>query len=205
MTDKNVIKPQRLKRTKGKFYTVDYEALPSKIFHPLTVLPVSGVLILFFNGLNIFESGSWIFLWILSAMVPTAAVAWRTGERGFDVVSREQRKKSYIVGAASLTFGLALSIFLGAPAAVVNLGYFAVGAVLVFGLVNSFRKVSVHTGTLGFVAGGFLNTVPLISVLCVVLAVPVGWSRVELDQHSRDQVVQGAVVGFLCGLIAALV
>ena len=189
---------------KENYTIMDYKALPSKILHPLIVLPLAGIFVLFYNGLNLVESIGWVSLWIMSAMIPTALVAWRTGDKGFDIISRKQRNKSYIVGVTSLALSLVLSSLMYAPTAVTELGYFALGAVIIFGLANKFTKVSVHTGSIAFVAGGFLTKTLAIGMLSIILTVPVGWSRVKLDRHSRNQVIHGAILGFTCGLVATL-
>lgn len=150
------------------------------------------------------ESGLWVLLWIFAAMAPTTLVAWRTGEPGLDVISRTQRNRSYVTGIAALIAVLGAAYTLSAPPPVLQLGQFAVVAAAVFGAANQFSKVSIHTGTLTFVAGSFVNLIPAAAFAGVLLSVPVAWSRVELDCHTRRQVLQGGALGLICGVLTAL-
>jgi len=185
--------------------SVKYEELPSQIFHPLLILPISGISILMLKGIEPLNSIKWVGLWVLLAMVPTSIVAWNTGkQKGFDVISREQRNKSYIIGIGCLTIALALGYFFSAPDAVLDLGVYAIIASSVFGIINRFTKISIHTGSLSFVAGGFLTINPVIGVAGIIASVPVGWSRVKLDCHTKNQVIQGAAVGLASGVLAGL-
>lgn len=186
-------------------FPVKYEEIPSQIFHPLLILPIAGVSILMLEGIEPVISVNWVGLWVLIAMVPTSIVAWNTGEqKGFDVISREQRNKSYIVGISCLALALMLGHFFSAPNAVINLGIYAIIASAVFGIINRFTKISIHTGSLSFVAGGFLTINPAIGFAGIIASVPVGWSRVKLECHTKSQVIQGAAVGLTSGVLAGL-
>ena len=183
---------------------MSFEELPSKIFHPLLILPPSGALILILQNIGMMESLKWIGTWIVVSMLPTAYVAWNTGEKGFDVISRRQRDKSYLVGISSLIIALGLGIYFSAPGAVLDLGMYAIVAATVFGVFNRFTKISIHTGSLGFVAGGFLTIMHSIGIAGIIATIPVGWSRVKLGCHTRNQVIQGAILGLTSGVLAGL-
>ncbi|MFB6116089.1 MAG: hypothetical protein ABEK10_01140 [Candidatus Nanosalina sp.] len=181
-----------------------FEEIPSNILHPLTVLPVAGTLLLYARGLGLLESVSWVSIWVVAAMVPTTVVAWRTVEPGLDVINRRQRNRSYLTGISALLAVLGAAYTLSAPAPVLHLGQFAVVAAAVFGAANQFSKISIHTGTLTFAAGSFVKLVPAVAFAGVLLSVPVAWSRVELDCHTRKQVLQGGALGLICGILTAL-
>ena len=185
-------------------FSVKSEEIPSKIFHPLLILPVAGVAILMLEGIALLNSIKWVVVWVLVAMIPTSVVAWNTGEqKGFDVISREQRNKSYMIGIICLGLALIVGESFSAPKAVLDIGIYAIVATSVFGVFNRFTKISIHTGSLSFVAGGFLTLMPPVGVAGILASVPVGWSRVRLDCHTKSQVVQGAVVGLTAGVLAA--
>ena len=181
------------------------EALPSKVLHPLVVLPVSGVLLLYSKGLTLGSAGSWVFLWVITAMVPTMIVAWKTGEPGFDVISRRQRNRSYVTGITALSVAFGLAYVFSAPEPVLRLGVFSLVGGAVFGVANQFSKVSIHTGTLTFSAGSFVTLFPKATLTGVLLSVPVAWSRIELDCHTRVQVIQGGLLGLICGVLTAVI
>ena len=119
------------------------EEIPSKLFHPLLILPLAGVAILMLEGIAPLHSVKWVSIWVLVAMIPTSVVAWNTGEqKGFDVISREQRNKSYMIGITCLALALIIGYFFSAPKAVLDLGIYAIVATTVFGVFNRFTKIS---------------------------------------------------------------
>lgn len=110
---------------------------------------------------------------------------------------REQRTKPLAVGLGLVLVGLALLIGLGAPRELVALvvAHFLGG--LVATVVNHFWKLSVHAA----VAAGTTAVLTLVfgpALLVTVLVVAaVGWSRVELRDHTTAQVVAGSLVGLV--------
>ncbi|EGQ43361.1 MAG: hypothetical protein J07AB43_13520 [Candidatus Nanosalina sp. J07AB43] len=64
------------------------ERIPSKVLHPLIVLPLSGVMLLYSRNLGFEDIVFWVLTYIFTALIPTTLTAWRTGERGLDVLSR---------------------------------------------------------------------------------------------------------------------
>lgn len=173
----------------------------SKVFHPLLVLPVSVLLFLNFSGLGFADSVYWFFLWILISLVPTTLTTYFTGEKGLNVPEREKRWKPFLVGVASLALSLIPFWILSAPAVVLKLGATGLVAVTAFGLANHFEKVSVHTGSIAAAAAVFTVVSSSAAAFLALSSVLVGWSRVELERHSLVQVVQGGVLGVLCGLV----
>lgn len=181
------------------------ERLPSKVLHPLIVLPLSGILLLYSRNLSLGNIVTWVLTYILTALVPTTLTAWRTGDKGLDVISRSQRNKSYLVGITSMCLTLLAAYYISAPEAVVRLGGFAVISSIIFGVANHFSKVSIHTGAITFAAGAFTTEIPTLTFTGLLLTVPVGWSRVKLDCHTKGQVIQGGILGLACGLAASFI
>lgn len=180
------------------------EEIVSRILHPLLVLPVFALIFLS-TYLGLAGSVYWLSIWILLVLIPTATVTWFGGEeRGFDIVSRKERKTVFLTGLTLLLLSLIFFRLLSAPAIVLELGGVGTLVVTVFGLANKFSKVSVHTGSLTCTAVVFISLLPLAGILLGFCSVLVGWSRVELDKHTRAQVLQGGVLGFFCGLVFLL-
>lgn len=100
-----------------------------------------------------------------------------------------------VVGIVSVLAGLALLATLGAPR-----GLVALVAAMAVGLAASttvtlFWKISVHTAVnAGAVTILVLVFGPGLLVLAPAVAL-VGWSRVEVEEHSPLQTVGGAVLG----------
>jgi len=180
---------------------MDPEEILSKIFHPLTVLPVSAVIFLTFSGPGFYEAVYWIGFWIILSLVPTATVIRFTGEKKFDIVSRKKRKSAFLTALASMTGALAFSSYMSAPEIVTRVGLIGLLAATAFGLANFFSKVSIHTGSMTFIGAIYTVLSPEAAGALVLSSALVGWSRVELDCHTPVQVVQGGVLGFMCGMV----
>lgn len=173
----------------------------SKVFHPLAVLPVSALLFLNFSGLSLADSVYWIFLWTIISLLPTTLTTYYTGERGLNVPEREKRWKPFFVGVSSLALSLVPFWVLSAPDVVLKLGATGVIAITIFGLANYFNKISIHTGSIACAAALFTIVSSRAAAFLALSSVLVGWSRVELERHSLVQVVQGGVLGVICGLV----
>lgn len=181
------------------------EELPSKILHPLIVLPLGGFMVLYSKNLRPLTAVSWILTYITTALIPTTLTAWKTGEPGLDVISRSQRNKSYLVGISTLIITLAITYILPAPEIIISLGSVAIASSLVFGIANHVSKVSIHTGAVTFTAASLASFNLVLAVPIGLLSVAVGWSRVKLGQHTKIQVIQGAILGIICGAVIALI
>lgn len=115
---------------------------------------------------------------------------------------REQRAVPLLATMASVLIGISLLVALQAPREV-----FALVVAMLVGLITTMMvtvwwKVSVHTA----VAGGVVVILLLAygaSMAPLVLGIAaIGWSRVELRDHTPAQTVVGALLG---GLAAAVV
>lgn len=142
------------------------------------------------------EALKWVGLGASMVLLPLLAFIHRRVRSGVyadsQVSVREQRHIVYAVGVCC-TAVYALVVFsLGGPPELqaTLMGLFVAGLVAM--TINSFSKVSIHTGGM---AG--LVTVLIIffgrGALPALLLVPlVGWSRVMLGRHTIRQVVTGA-------------
>jgi membrane-associated phospholipid phosphatase len=108
---------------------------------------------------------------------------------------RQQRARPMLMGVASVLIGLGLLVALRAPRELVALVAAMTVGLSVSLLVTLWWKVSVHTAVaagaamvLWLVFGPALFAIwPLVGVI--------GWSRVQLGDHTPAQVVVGAVLG----------
>lgn len=177
------------------------EEIISRILHPLMVLPVF-TLIFLSTYMGLADSVYWLSIWILLALIPTATVTWFGGEeKGFDIVSRKERKTAFLTGLASLVLSLVIFNSVSAPEIVLKLGGIGILTVAVFGGANQFNKVSIHTGSMACISIVFLTVSQPVTGILGFLSIAVGWSRVELDRHTRIQVLQGGFLGVICGLV----
>jgi hypothetical protein len=115
---------------------------------------------------------------------------------------RRQRPLPLLVALLSILLGLGLLVWFGAPRAILALiAAMAIGAIIC-SLVTLFWKMSIHTGTV--VATALILSLVFGPALLptLVLAVAVGWARVELNVHTVAQVVGGGIIG---GVVAPVV
>lgn len=116
------------------------------------------------------------------------------------VGNRKQRLPVLIAGLGSAAVGFLVLSWLSAPrVAVVGLLAAALGMIVV-GVVNAFWKLSVHTAVAAFVAIAVIGSFGWAWAPLLVLPLAIGWSRVELKDHSLGQVVAGVPAGALVAL-----
>jgi membrane-associated phospholipid phosphatase len=178
--------------------------LVSKVFHPLLVAPFLALFYLRGTGVGLIESFFWISVWIVVAMVPTALATYFTGERKLNIESGPERRAAYITGISAAAVSLFLTWYFSAPQTILRLGAAGIVSAAAFGTANHIDKVSVHTGTLAGFSGLYLALSPFWSAAIGAAALIVSWSRVRLEVHSREQVLQGTLLGVLCGLTVLL-
>ncbi|WP_432975695.1 phosphoesterase PA-phosphatase [Dactylosporangium sp. CA-233914] len=119
---------------------------------------------------------------------------------------RRQRLVPLLVGMGSVVLGLVVLLLAGAHRELLA----AVGAggvgLVVAALVNHWWKMSIHAA----VAAGSVVILSMVYGMQMLATVPlvaaVGWSRVQLKDHTAAQVAVGTIVGALVagGVFAAL-
>lgn len=118
------------------------------------------------------------------------------------VRDRQQRTGPLLFAGGSLITGLTLLTRLGAPRQLIALIIALLVGLIVTLTVTLVWKISVHTA----VAAGSAVILTMVLGPALVLAAPavalVGWSRVNLRDHTLAQVVAGAAMG---GIVAATV
>lgn len=137
---------------------------------------------------------------LFASVIPFAVIL--RGVRGgaltdHHIGRREQRRRPLLIGLGSVAVGLVALVALGADRELLAaLGAVACSAIVALA-VSHWWKVSLHTaGAAGFVVilaevfgPVMLATAPLVLV--------VGWSRVQLGDHTPAQVIVGGLVGAL--------
>ena len=111
------------------------------------------------------------------------------------------KQRRWVIPAilAIVAVGLVVEVIAGAPRELI--AWTAAGLVVLIGIgiitIAGHWKVSVHTA----VAGGTTVLLAIMISPWVLLALPltaaIGWSRVWLGDHTRDQVIAGAILGIV--------
>jgi hypothetical protein len=139
---------------------------------------------------------------LFSSVLPMAFIirgARRGKWDGHHVRNREGRLLPLSLALVSTAVGLAILLLGGAPRDVIALDVAMLGSLLVCLVITRWWKISLHCA----VAGGAIATLALLYgpwlLVLVVLLVLIGWSRVELVDHTLAQVLAGSVVGPVVG------
>lgn len=109
---------------------------------------------------------------------------------------REQRRVPLILGCASVIVGLVVLGWLGAPRVLIALVLAMLVGLATTLAVTIFWKVSVHSAVAAGTAVILLAVFgPLAALVSVPLTFAVGWSRVQLRDHTSAQVLAGFALG----------
>ena len=113
---------------------------------------------------------------------------------GILAAPRRQRTAVYVLAIACTGGGYALLRSTDAPPLL--LAAFAGGfsGTVLFAAVNTFWKISLHAGVAAALAAILIMLYGPVGIIAVVPVAAVGWSRLELRQHSPGETVAGALL-----------
>ncbi len=131
--------------------------------------------------------------------LPFAVLLWmkhRGKVTDHHVSIRQQRAPVMVMAGVSLAIGAALLFALDAPVRLFSeVGAIFLGLIVCL-LANLMWKLSVHSAVATYVALVLLTPVGHVgAALALALAATVGWSRIELKDHTPAQVLAGQFVG----------
>lgn len=148
------------------------------------------------------ESLLWGFVIALtSSLLPMLVIVWgvRAGRwDGHHVRNREDRLVPFLALIGLSLAGLALLVLGGAPWPMIALDLSMIVSLLVTGAITTRWKISMHTAVAAGAVVIATTYVPALWVLAALVAV-IGWSRVQVGDHTPAQVVAGAVIGAVLG------
>ena len=172
--------------------------LISNILNPFLMSGIVLVLLSFHNNPSIIDALKWAGIAIVISVLPVfVVVIWLVRRRkmdGFYDNTRNQRRFVYILASALGAIGCAAMWIFKAPellAVTFTAGFIELA---VFMGINYYWKISLHTA---FTAGAvtILSLVYGVEAIWTLVFLPlVGWSRVQLKQHTLAQVVSGAAL-----------
>jgi membrane-associated phospholipid phosphatase len=176
----------------------------SVIGHPFLLMPIlTGIIAYHVLPLRQALIAELIALGVV--IVPAAIYTFIRVRRGtwgdLDVSNRRERNQFYGVLLPLLTIITVIAFIADVPPAI-PLGSLAIIVLVSSALVlNSWIKVSLHTGFAVFVALTLSLIKPEIASVALVLAVLVAWSRVILGRHTKYEVLIGAALGCTVGVV----
>ncbi len=151
-------------------------------------------------------AGGWRGFWYgllaaaFTALAPFTGVLIAT-HRGkvtdHHIGDRRQRLPVLLAAVASAIVGLIVLLLLAAPrVAIVGLLSVVLGMIVV-AAVNTFWKLSVHMSVATFAAVAAVLTLGPAFVPALAIPAAVGWSRVDLGDHTPRQVLAGIPAGLV--------
>jgi membrane-associated phospholipid phosphatase len=175
--------------------------------HPFVFSPIVALLV----GASLFgplESVIGLATVILCCLLPASLYILRKVRIGqwsdLDVSARKDRPQLFLVGFAFLLLTVLVLTVTGQPIVYAR-GCLAAMILIVGGwFLNRWLKPSMHAGFAMLTASSLWPLSAYLSLVAMLFAVAVGWSRVELRRHTWLEVSLGLVLGILvCRLILA--
>lgn len=180
--------------------------LTSNILSPPVTAITSILLVSFVSTTSVFDSFKWALIAIALSVLPLSlAILYLVRTKRLDSVFtaiRNQRTKIYVLVIILAGADYVILQCLAAPLELVALFLTGLVSGVIFGCINLWWKISLHTATvaalitIAVISYGFMAT---ISVVLLPLMV---WARVELRCHSA---AEGITAAFLATLIPVLV
>jgi hypothetical protein len=117
----------------------------------------------------------------------------RLGDR--HLTSLKQRPGMMVIGLVSVTVGLVITRWLGAPSKLLALVVAMMAGVAVALAVSLFWKISIHSACAAGSVAILVVVFGATSLLAAPIVVAIAWARVVLGDHTVPQVVAGTAVG----------
>ena len=178
----------------------------SWIGHPLVFVSISLAIIVSMRLANRVGVSVLLAL-VLAVVLPTAVMLVRGVRSGrwsdADVSIRSERVRFYPPAILLSLGGIATLLILHAPGFILRGALVTLALLVVAAFLNRLIKVSLH-GMFAFYCAVVLLAVGwLPGVTAVFLALLVVWSRLHLRRHGVVEIVLGAAMGFIGGILTA--
>ena len=178
----------------------------SWVFHPLTVVIPTMLVVLNQQGISFWQASFWAFLSVCIGNLPLAALLFygvRFGHYSdLSVSIREQRKSVYTVYGISSAILLTILV-LGKAPLILTACIMAVILTTVIGFVinHYYTKLSLHSVGMAGCATVLLLTTPWLGMAMAACALLVAWARIRLKHHTPVQILIGWAIPALSVLV----
>jgi membrane-associated phospholipid phosphatase len=168
----------------------------SWVFHPLTIVIPTMLIVLTQQGVSFGQSLLWALLSVCIGNLPLAILLYygvRVGHYSdLSVSIREQRKSVYTVYGISTAILLTILV-LGKAPIILTACIIAVVLTTVVGFVinHYFTKLSLHSVGMAGCTTVLLLTTPWLGLAMIVFALLVAWARIRLKHHTPVQILIG--------------
>ncbi len=184
----------------GRTASTRFARIVTEVFAPALLAAIMPVVVALHATAPAVGAGlGWALVGALFCSVIPNSLIWWGVRRGrlsdHHIRVREQRRVPLAYGLVSVLVGLALLLAFRAPRPVTAMVVvmFALGVAVT--LVNLVWKLSIHAATAAGSAAVAVILFGPVLLLTAAVVVLVGWSRVQLRDHTTGQVVAGTVIG----------
>ena len=176
----------------------------SVIGHPFVLMSLT-VLIVAFHRTNLLRALTIGGVTVLSTVTPLLFIIRRQVSVGkwsdHDVSDASERRSFYLIAITVNALAMLLFYFLGFPPALIAGMLISLVILLVAMIVNRWSKISLHLIFATYFAVALFAVSYWSGAGFFLIAAAVGWSRVRLERHSLAQVLSGAVLGAIAGIV----
>jgi membrane-associated phospholipid phosphatase len=142
---------------------------------------------------------------ILATVFPMLFIIRRQVKAGkwsdHDVSDASERRSFYPLMIAVLAAALAAFYLLGFPRSLIVGMLVSLLILLTAMVINRWSKISLHMIFAVYFAVALLMVNFRLSAGLSAMAIAVGWSRLKLERHSPAQVLSGALLGAIAGIL----
>ena len=174
----------------------------SGLSSPFVVLPIAGLIVIYPFSSDLLQFAKWGILYlILPIIIPILyiLIGVKSGKiSDVHVAVREQRGMPFFLAGVGAVLLFIVYLLLDAPIEIIALSLVMIICVVVFGLITSFWKISIH-------AASWVGVTVLLSMLVsskylwLFLFLPfVIWGRLARGRHNIYQILVAAVLVGIC-------
>lgn len=176
--------------------------LASNLLNPFALSLVVIMVLAFETSASPVDAFKWLLIIIGTSVLPvyvTSVYMVRAGQLdGLFSNRRRQRTKIYIIGIACAGVSYLLLWLLEAPDGLMAALVAALSASILFMVINTVWKISVHSAFVMAAAVMLIILYGWVGAVALAIVPLTVWARMELNQHSLAQALAGAA---LSGLI----
>lgn len=114
-----------------------------------------------------------------------------------DAMIKDQRTLPYFIAIVFYTIGLIILILSKVSIISIAFWFCYISNTIITILINKYWKISVHSMGASGAAAALFFVFGWTSFAAMIVAILVGWSRIELKCHTLQQVIAGIVLAFV--------
>ena len=167
------------------------------VLHPATI--AIGTLLILLWGLPLDDIIRWTTLVAGVVLIPIFATTAYLHRQDQYTFQRFSRKPIYLVAWIDVAICLALILIFNGPTILgICMATLLIWLPLQLGINQLVTKISIHMGVASGCSAALWivgKLTPLLTLICLVCLLLLGWARIQTKNHTAGQVVLGCVVG----------